>query len=515
MKPTRRSLFSKGYNFLNPAYWLGDVDARPVALFRIAFGALMVKEALYHLALAGTFYSDQGIVSRSVLTQTPWVGGFSLMGDLPETWMALLFFILWGLIALGMMLGYRTRLLTVLNFICLLSTNNRNPILVSGAEMVMNALAFWSMFIPLGAAYSLDARRVGRSYTQKPMIYAFPVRMLQLQVAIIYIMTTVIKLQGQSWPGGDALYLALQARLYVFPTGDWLLTHAPLEVLRALTSFTLLVEGGFALLVFAPFLQPYLRGIGLLSGIALHIGIGLMMAIPNFPLVMLCSYLAFLDPRWINWGEGQITRILKSLPPSLPAAGDPSEPSGCGGLIANIISAVGQGGYRAALAGLLTFAMICIIWMNILNNDRLSTEWNVNPMPSGLQNMVGSLGLSQSWSLFAPDPLGLDTWFILAGQMKGGQRIDLRTGESPGTARPRWWVGPWARWEKFEENLSRVETYSPLWVSWGAYLCREYQDLESLEIILRSQKTVLPGQPFPAQQDQIMWSGSCNRENPG
>ena len=68
--------------------------------------------------------------------------------------------------------------------------------------------------------------------------------MLQIQLALIYIFTTIIKLQGHSWPNGDALYLALHVKMYTFPLGDWLLATASSALLHGLTTFTLLVEGG-------------------------------------------------------------------------------------------------------------------------------------------------------------------------------------------------------------------------------------------------------------------------------
>src|SRR5690606_7885942 len=115
------------YNLFHPAYWFGDIDARPFALFRIAFGALMLKEALYHLPLAEAFYSDMGILPRHALTALGYEA-FSLMNSLPAAWMAMVFFVVWAGVVLALMLGWRTRIMSILNFVMLVSVMNRAPL---------------------------------------------------------------------------------------------------------------------------------------------------------------------------------------------------------------------------------------------------------------------------------------------------------------------------------------------------------------------------------------------------
>ncbi len=507
MQSARRP--TTAYNFFHPAYWFGDVDARPLGLFRIGFGALMLKEALYHIFLASTFYSDSSIVPRAALDQTVFSGRFSLMSGLAESWMAIAFFILWALVALGLLLGWQTRVMSLLNFVLLLSMINRDPFLVTGAEIAMIALAFWSLFLPLGRCYSLDARRS----PQPPTAYAFPVRMIQIQVALVYIFTAIFKLEGQSWPNGYAIYMALQVRLYTFPLGDWFLANAPFGLLQILTFLTLVIEAGIVPLVFAPILQPYLRAIGLLLGVALHIGIGLLMAIPNFPLVMLTSYLLFFDSRWVNaleqWIQKATDERMQFSKMRAECADKTVERKGCGGLLAGMARGTMQGGYRAALAAFLLFCMTVIIWGNLLNDDVLANNLNLNPMPPDWNTALLSLELSQTWSLFAPEPLQHDGWFILAGTFTDGRVVDVQTDAPPGVIRPQWFIGPFSRWSKFEENLMGAGSYSPIFASWGAYTCRTTEGLKSLQIILRSRLTSPPGQAFQPYTDQIRWQDAC------
>lgn len=487
------------YNWLHPAYWFGDVDARPFALFRIGFGALMLKEALYGLIAARTFYTDSGVLPRSALSVLG-IDRFSLLNVLPADWMVLIFFSVWVLVALGLLLGFHTRWMTILNFLLLISTVNRNPLIASGAETAQCAYAFWALFVPLGRCYSLDARRAGNV---NPNIYAFPPRMIQLQIVIIYVFSTLIKLQGHSWLDGTALYKALQVTLYTFPLGNSLVANVSPDVLRLLTHFSLLIEAAFPLLAFTPFGQPYLRAVALLSGLGLHLGIGAAMNIPNFPAIMLISYLTLLDPRWLDWVENQLTK-RRGLVFTRSASQTVDD-----NLLFAFVGGALQGALRGAFALVVAVCVGLVLWGNILNNDRIANDVGAVAMPANLDNLLHNLNLSQSWSLFAPEPLPVDSWFKLAGTFNDGQVLDLRTGESPGTARPHYYFGPWARWNKFEENLMRSDAQSPALVGWADYACRTTPNLQSVQMILRSRPTVAPGEPIQAYTDRVLMSKTC------
>jgi hypothetical protein len=507
MNRPRWPLSSSEFNFLNPAYWFGNVDARPLGLFRMAFAALMLKEAIYHIFVAEIWYSDAGMLPLRLLAQvsptTP-----TLMSSLNETWMAIAFFVLWALVALLLLIGWQTRVMSVLNLVLLVSVVNRNQLVVTGADSVMQALAFWSLFLPLGRCYSVDARR--RPHDPHPTTYAFPVRMFQIQIALIYVFTTLFKLQGKTWPSGDALYMAMQIGMHTFPLADWLIANVPISVLRTLTYITLFIEGGFTVLVFAPVFQPYLRRAGLISGVLLHIGIGLVMNIPNFPLVMIISYLMLLDSGWVDW----IDRRLRPDDPALKAVNTvpiipkPAAQGGCLGALLAIPRGMVQGAYRGVFACLLVVVMVVVIWGNLLSNDELAIHINIRAMPSAVEADLRTIGLWQSWALFAPDPLSYEGWFGVLGIFPKDDVHDLRNPY----VRPHWYTGPLARWGKLEENLMGKEKDDPLFVAWAAYACQQNRSkgIIGVQIALYSRATSPPGQPFLPYHTVVMRGADCN-----
>ncbi len=500
-----RILPTSQYNFLSPAFWFGDVDARPLGLFRIAFAALMLKEAIYHIFVAEIWYSDSGMLPARLLPRLS-PNASSFMSALPDTWMVIVIFVLWALVALLLLLGWQTRLMSILNLILLTAVINRNPLVVTGADNVMQVFAFWSIFLPLGRCYTLDTLRRS-SHQAAVYVYAFPVRMFQVQIALIYIFSVIFKLQGQMWPSGDALYMAMQIRMHTFPLAEWLLTNAPTSALHVLTYMALLIEAAFPILVFAPIFQPYLRAIGLIAGVALHVGIGLIMNIPNFPLVMIIGYLVLLDPHWLAWlnnrQEGQVQAAAPQLAPAEVKA-----PSGCRAIVAGVPAAMGKGAYRGLLACLLLGIMFSIIWGNVLSNDLLAIRMHTPPMPRALEANLRATGLWQSWALFAPDPMRVEGWFGLNGIFANDSTYDLR---SP-LDRPHWYIGPEARWGKLEENLMNKEKDDGIFIAWAVYICRQMRGngLRGLEIVLYSRPTSAPGQPFLPYQTRVIRGADCN-----
>ncbi|MEL6148314.1 MAG: HTTM domain-containing protein [Chloroflexota bacterium] len=301
------------YNFFRWQYWFGEVDTRPLAVFRILFSLTLLKNALYHLPLSYRFYSEDGFLPPSVLDEvwrTDW--RISPLEGLPAAWMVTGVFVLWTVVIVLLLVGYRTRVMAILNFVLMLVIHERNPFVLNGADVLMRALSFWMMFVPLADYYAVDAfrkrwdkaARTQRLEHLRPngtvhKTFALPFRLMQSQVALVYLFTFLLKLPGDSWTGGDAVYQALQLDAFLLPTGAWLVEVGPQWLFRYMTHMSLIAEGLFVLLVFSPLLQPSLRIVGLTLTGLMHVGIGLLMAVPDFSILMITTYVLFFEPAWI------------------------------------------------------------------------------------------------------------------------------------------------------------------------------------------------------------------------
>src|SRR5581483_10484371 len=170
-----------------------------------------------------------------------------------------------------------------------------------------------------GARFSLDCR-LGRR-AARATVPALPVRCLQVQIAIIYLITCIAK-SGATWRGGTAVLLVLQNPQWSRGLGP-LIARAP-ALCRALARATLLIEGAFPLLVFSPWRPRACRAAAIALGTALHLGIFCTIRVGLFSLVMPVSYLVFLAPEWIDRAE----RRLRGRGPAreAPRAASPPAP---------------------------------------------------------------------------------------------------------------------------------------------------------------------------------------------
>ena len=539
--------FAKEYNFFRYDYWFGQIDSRPLSLFRLCFAALLLKDALYHIPLASWFYSDTGITPRlALLDGLARSNRFSFMDALPHDWMAISFFVLWVGVLLCLMLGYRTRLMSILNFVIILSVHERNIYLLNGADTVFRLLSFWTIFLPLGHYYSIDALRERKSLTrdshalaEQPlaprMAYIFPVRMIQLQIAIVYLFAALMKLESDIWKSGEALHYVWQLKSFTLPTANWLLTAAPTWLLYFMTHSALLIEAAFILLVFAPFAQPFLRLTGLTLGALLHLGIAITMSIPNFSLVMLVSYLFFFEPRWILALHHRLSKsrllhallhplaIIRGHPwarmisccASICAPPPPERAERCTSMVTRRrrLGKLTQ----ALMTIFLALTMVSVIWWNLRTYKR-NGEPVVSPVPNWSRRLVQYTGLWQGWNIFAPDPKRVEGWIVIPGEFEDGTSFDLRTGKAVTNEIPRRFWGPAIRWRKYDDRVGRRE-YKPLLRAWGKYYCRQYNilatsspRLATLEIHYISRWSHEPGGTPNPLQERHLWKHSCPEE---
>ncbi|HEY4188364.1 MAG TPA: HTTM domain-containing protein [Polyangia bacterium] len=191
-------------------------------------------------------------------------------------------------------------------FASLVLFQERDPFMVYGADVVMRCVGLWLLFLDSGRVLSVDrlwrrARGDARADPQTT-IPLWPMRAIQVQVALIYLIAFGYKIRCESWIDGSAVYYALHLRdlnpQLIADPGHWR---------GAMILFdygTLAVEGMLPLMLFY---RP-LRMWGLLAGAAMHTGIDVFMSIRFFSLSMYCAYLAFIDPEKIAEAVNAISR---------------------------------------------------------------------------------------------------------------------------------------------------------------------------------------------------------------
>ena len=195
--PKNRSL--QGWAYAKVVEIFG-ADLRSLATFRIVLALLV----LYDLAIRATdltaHYTDAGVTPRSVLVDqvmSSWQFSFNLMNG-GTLFQAFLFGVA-ALAALCMLVGYRTRLMTFVVWVLVLSIQIRNP-LINGAESrLLHLLLFWGILLPLGAYWSVDRVRSALP-RPSPRFLSLATFGLFMQIAFMYWFTAALK-SGPEWRG--------------------------------------------------------------------------------------------------------------------------------------------------------------------------------------------------------------------------------------------------------------------------------------------------------------------------
>src|SRR5881394_816094 len=137
---------------------LFEIDVRSLALFRVLVSAVLLGDLLNRARDLVAHYADAGVLPRDVLIRR-WASGghvsLHLVNGSPAG-QALLFSVA---VALGLCLrvGFRTRIAAFGPWALLMSLHTRNPLVLYGGDDLLRMLLFWGMFVPLGAAFSVDA----------------------------------------------------------------------------------------------------------------------------------------------------------------------------------------------------------------------------------------------------------------------------------------------------------------------------------------------------------------------
>jgi Vitamin K-dependent gamma-carboxylase len=189
--------------------------------------------------------------------------------------------------------GLLTRLNSVIVFLCLTSIQQRNLYITHGGDTFLRLAGFFLIFAPAGAAFSVDRLIRIRRGKQDQRIHArspWAQRMIQLQLALLYLATFCWKAQGAPWIDGTALrYVYHLDELQRFPLPAWFLNPI---LLKFGTWFALALEFSLGVLVWIREFRYYI----LTAGLLFHLLIEYSLNIPMFEWDVLSAYVLFIEP---------------------------------------------------------------------------------------------------------------------------------------------------------------------------------------------------------------------------
>jgi Vitamin K-dependent gamma-carboxylase len=286
--------------------WCCDpVDPRPISLFRGIFGLLSLINLLLMWPDLQMWLGNTGVLPPEVhrfFGSTPRLSFYFFMGydDRAITLIKGL-----GLLGgVGLILGIWPRIAAFFMWLVVSSYCWRNPHILHSGDNLIRIGSFFLIFARSDAAFSAGPRirhwchrLFDKNYSSKyfkmdsselAKIPAWPQRILQLQLCVLYLVAGIWKAKGIPWQNGTAVGTVLQlGEFQRFPIPDFLMTPFFSMVL---TYSTLVIELGFPFLVWV----PRLRVATLLAGLGLHLGLEWTMNIQLFQMTILSYYILFL-----------------------------------------------------------------------------------------------------------------------------------------------------------------------------------------------------------------------------
>lgn len=133
------------------------LDLRALALFRALLGVLIAINLGCRSSEAGVFLSDAGVLPRALRYALETGSAWSLADIHGSAAFQRLLLVIGIAAALALALGYRSRMAALTAWAIVISVQHRNPFMVVDIDVLLAALLFWALFLPLNGRWSMDA----------------------------------------------------------------------------------------------------------------------------------------------------------------------------------------------------------------------------------------------------------------------------------------------------------------------------------------------------------------------
>ena len=271
-------------------FWFDPQSTTTLGVLRIATGFVLLFFAGATLPDYSAYVSSDGFLPQSPSIE--WA--FNLYGLSSSMGWAWLLFAVFVVSSVAFLVGFHARLAGVLALAVLLSLQRRQPFVFNAGDVLLRLLLLFLVLAPAGAALSLDRWRAVRGsvseFWQSPRRAPWALRLIQIQVSIVYLVTVWAKVRGTTWNDGTAISYALRLTDLTRFSVPGFVVDSP-GISNLLTWATLAIELGIGVLVWNRRARPVV----LLLGVIFHLSIHLSLLVGLFSLVMLCCYLAFVD----------------------------------------------------------------------------------------------------------------------------------------------------------------------------------------------------------------------------
>jgi predicted DCC family thiol-disulfide oxidoreductase YuxK len=279
--------------FKNKLEELFGFDLRSLAALRIAVALLIIGDLISRSRDLVAHYTDFGVVPRGILgLYDRWRVSVHLMNGTWEVQAVL--FLITGIFALMLLVGYRTRVMTAVLWFLLSSLDSRNPFIADGGDTLLRLTLFWAFFMPWGACYSVDRSLAPVESTVPQRIFSAATFAYSIQIVIIYVFSVIHKTSPEWRSDGTAVYYALHLIQMANPIGAYL-AQFPL-MMRLVTHGVFWFQVIGPAVLFFPLWNGPIRTAAVFAFMLMHVGMGLCLQIGLFSWIAAFAMLVFLPP---------------------------------------------------------------------------------------------------------------------------------------------------------------------------------------------------------------------------
>ncbi len=288
-------------------FFFKSISATGFGAMRIAWGAIVLVSMLLRWPDVKFLYSNAGLIPYELgylVFRTDY--RVTLLNVITSPHAVFVLYLILLLFLVGTIVGYKTRLSTIVAGLLLFSFHECNLLPLGGGDTVLRNIGFLLMVSPGIQAISLDRLKLRWKQWRKNKVLlpaltmpVWPYRLVLWQLAWIYISTSWEKMLGTMWWEGTAVITAFHhAHFQRFP--DALLNL--LAPMSGLMGYSVLIFEAAWILLLIPAsawkkihidyhaIKRWL----IVAGIAFHGGIYVTMVVGSFTPAMFAFYLGLL-----------------------------------------------------------------------------------------------------------------------------------------------------------------------------------------------------------------------------
>ena len=285
--PGKRGFFARAGAAIE-RFFLAPAWATPLAALRIGLALVLLVQAALIVPAFFVLYERSGVLqgtlrdelARPGLPYLGWLIRWLGSVGMSEAVVLVSTGLVYTASLTALLLGWRTRLSAAFawftHLTLMMTANGTNY----GADNFGNIFLFYLIWIPSGAALSMD-RLAGRAPEGPTWEARLALRVIQLHLCMIYLTGGLMKASGEQWWDGDAMWRSLMLPEYRQHDFCWLADHP--WVARLSGWMVIVVESGYSIFIW----PRRTRRLWILATVGMHLGIALFMGLGVFGAIMI------------------------------------------------------------------------------------------------------------------------------------------------------------------------------------------------------------------------------------